>query len=34
MSNENQQPTAQTETAKSADKVSPFLTEPLPTGTP
>ena len=35
MSSENQQPTAQAESANNnTDKVSPFLTEPLPTGTP
>ena len=34
MSNENQKPTAPAETATNTDKVSPFLTEPLPQGTP
>ncbi|MEG0652237.1 MAG: class I SAM-dependent methyltransferase, partial [Acinetobacter sp.] len=34
MSSENQKPTPQTESATNTDKVSPFLTEPLPQGTP
>ena len=34
MSNENQQPTAPAESATTTDKQSPFLTEPLPQGTP
>ena len=34
MSNENQQPTAPVESATNTDKQSPFLTEPLPQGTP
>jgi demethylmenaquinone methyltransferase/2-methoxy-6-polyprenyl-1,4-benzoquinol methylase len=33
MSNENQTPTATQESAQNTDKVSPFLTEPLPQGT-
>ena len=33
MSNENQTPTATAESAQNTDKVSPFLTEPLPQGT-
>ena len=34
MSNEDQKPTAPAETATNTDKVSPFLTEPLPQGAP
>ena len=34
MSNENQTPTATPESAQPTDKVSPFLTEPLPQGAP
>ena len=33
MSNENQTPTSTPESAPNTDKVSPFLTEPLPQGT-
>ncbi|MGS5404071.1 bifunctional demethylmenaquinone methyltransferase/2-methoxy-6-polyprenyl-1,4-benzoquinol methylase UbiE [Acinetobacter junii] len=34
MSNENQQPTPEVEQKPSSDKVSPFLSSPLPQGTP
>ena len=34
MSNENQKPTSPTEQAQSSDKVSPFLSSPLPQGIP
>ena len=34
MSNENQQPTPEVEQTQSSDKVSPFLSAPLPQGTP
>lgn len=34
MSNENQTPTTTSNTATQSDKVSPFLSSPLPEGTP